>query len=272
MHHSHCLLDHQPDEPTRSLFISPLPLAPSWPDFVFGLLLVSVLATTCVKGSHVRHEPEPLAHLAHRTAASRLGWTRLTKSASNAPLRLHIALARSQGDAHWPDLLLDVASPTSPRYGQHLSRSQVIAMAAPSSQCVALVGEWLASASTPGTYTHLMRFKTHRVFFATSRIRVDRAVHTRLVGHGDWMEATLEVAAARELLQTEFYTWTKEGEVQILLPTLVMFSSSQRSVHLCEYYSIPAALQDCVDLVAGATQFPSRSSRVLRGSSDLHTV
>ncbi|PIL27274.1 hypothetical protein GSI_10421 [Ganoderma sinense ZZ0214-1] len=109
-----------------------------------------------------------------------IGFSLVGPAPSQTPLKLRIALSQSNPDSIVA-ALLNVSDPSSDTYGQHLSKSQVEALVAPSSQSVSAVKAWLqqhgltATAASPA---------------------------------GDWLQIDTDVSKANSLLAADFSTFT----------------------------------------------------------------
>ncbi|KAI0777411.1 family S53 protease [Trametes elegans] len=110
-------------------------------------------------------------------------------AASDATLDLRIALV--QGDmAGLEKALMDVSTPSSAQYGQHLSKEEVEAFVAPKPESVAAVNAWLKD----------------------NDIDVTKASPA-----GDWLSFSIPVSKASELLDADFsvYKHTSSGKTSI---------------------------------------------------------
>ncbi|KAJ7052629.1 family S53 protease [Mycena amicta] len=104
------------------------------------------------------------------------GFTKLGVAADSQSLNLRIALP-SKDFAGLQKTLLDVSTPSSPNYGNHLSKAEVNAFLAPSDEAVATVQAWLAS---------------HDLVANTSS------------SAGDWLSLTVPVSKANELFSAKY--------------------------------------------------------------------
>jgi tripeptidyl-peptidase I len=95
-------------------------------------LLGSAAPTT---SSHVLHE--------QRRSPDRQ-WKRSTRVAGSAVLPMRIGLTQRNLDKG-PGLLMELSHPSSPKYGQYLSASEVHDLFAPAQEGVSFVKEWLTS-------------------------------------------------------------------------------------------------------------------------------
>ncbi|PSR87075.1 hypothetical protein PHLCEN_2v5245 [Hermanssonia centrifuga] len=104
-------------------------------------------------------------------------------------LNMRIALTQNDIDG-LHEALMDVSTPSSPLYGQHLSKSKVEAFVAPSEDAVQAVNAW----------------------FSENSISV-----TTISPAGDWMAFEIPVSKANEILDTKFMVFqhTESGEQTI---------------------------------------------------------
>ncbi|KAJ6535085.1 family S53 protease [Mycena capillaripes] len=107
------------------------------------------------------------------------GFARVGATADSAPVNLRIALPSSDVSG-LQKTLLDVSSPRSSNYGNHLTKAEVNAFLAPSSEAVAAVQAWLAS---------------HDL------------VATPSSSAGDWLSLTVPVSKANELFAAKYETF-----------------------------------------------------------------
>lgn len=108
------------------------------------------------------------------------GFSLVGPAASQTPLKLRIALTQSNPDAIVA-ALLNVSDPSSAKYGQHLSKSEVEALVAPSAQSVSAVNAWLQDHGLTAT-------------------SVSPA--------GDWLQLDTDVGNANSLLAADFSTFS----------------------------------------------------------------
>ena len=74
----------------------------------------------------------------HEPAGVPAGWTAVRESPKSTPLELIFAV-KQQNVPKLHDTLMAVATPTSPKYGQHLTNEEVHSLVAPSAEDVATV-------------------------------------------------------------------------------------------------------------------------------------
>ncbi|TBU54490.1 family S53 protease-like protein [Dichomitus squalens] len=101
-------------------------------------------------------------------------------AASHTPLKLRIALSQTNPDAI-VTALLNVSDPASADYGNHLSKSEVEALVAPSSASVSAVNAWLQE--------HCLSA-------------------TAISPAGDWLQLEVNVSKANSLLAADFSTFS----------------------------------------------------------------
>ncbi|KAI0769638.1 family S53 protease [Trametes elegans] len=107
-------------------------------------------------------------------------------------LNLRLALVQSD-PAGLEKALLDVSTPSSDLYGQHLSKEEVEKFVAPSSDSVAAVNAWFA----------------------------DNDIEAKTISPaGDWLSFTIPVSKANELLDADFSVFTHEETGQTSVRTL----------------------------------------------------
>ncbi|KAI0044218.1 subtilisin-like protein [Auriscalpium vulgare] len=178
--------------------------------FVSVLALGAVaLAVPSPRTNYVVHE---------KRAAEPTGWhARRLEADKVLPIRVGL----KQRNLHLLDSLLDeVASPESPKYGQHWSPSEVADFFAPSSETIATVKAWMVATG-----------------LAPERIRLSPSK--------GWLEVNATVAEAEELLDTEYHTYEHpSGAEQI----------GARS------YSVPEHIRDHVEIIKPTVHFNHRAA------------
>ena len=142
-----------------------------------GILLVLAtcsiaLASPSQRANHVVHE---------RRAVEPHGWVKSHRADADHIIPLRIGL--KQQNLHMlEDLLMDVAHPDSPAYGQHWTPEQIVNFFAPSESTVDSIRKWLCG----------------------SGIAEDKLRHS--VNKG-WIEFNATVATAEQLLNTEYHMY-----------------------------------------------------------------
>jgi tripeptidyl-peptidase-1 len=117
------------------------------------------------------------------------GWHQLsTLPSPSTPITLRFHLQTSHADLERE--LLTVSDPTSPRYGDHLSRETLFALTAPVDGAVEVVGDWLRD--------------------TTDDVTVD----------GDVIKVRLTLAEAEELLHTKYSAFQNDEDGKTLVRTL----------------------------------------------------
>jgi tripeptidyl-peptidase-1 len=113
------------------------------------------------------------------------------------------------------ELLLSVSHPESPTYGEHFSAAQIVDTFAPSHETIAAVKNWLMDAGLSG----------------------DRL---RLSASRGWIAVNVTAEEAESLLRTEYHVYTHPS------------GASQIG---CQDYSVPAHVQEHIDLIKPTVQF-----------------
>jgi len=130
------------------------------------------LAAPSQRANHVIHE---------RRTAEPVGWVKSHRAGADDTIPLRIGM--KQQNLHMlEDLLMDVAHPDSPAYGQHWTPEKVADFFAPSESTVSSVRTWLSA----------------------SGIAEDKV---RLSPNKGWIEVNVTVATAERLLDTEYHVY-----------------------------------------------------------------
>ena len=130
------------------------------------------LAAPSQHSNHVVHE---------RRTFEPTGWVRSHRANADDIIPLHIGM--KQQNLHMlEDLLMEVAHPDSPTYGQHWTSEKVVEFFAPSESTIGSVRTWLGA----------------------SGIVEDEV---RLSPNKGWIELNLTVATAERLLNTEYHVY-----------------------------------------------------------------
>ncbi|KAI0718420.1 subtilisin-like protein [Cerioporus squamosus] len=151
-----------------------------------GLLALSVFtslvfATPLSKSSPKSNYKLSRDLLVHETRdVLPLGFSLAGPAAPHTTLNLRVALTQSNPDAI-VDALYQVSDPSSDKYGQHLSKSEVEQLVAPSADSVSAVNAWLQEHGLSAT---------------------------PLSPSGDWLEIQLNVSKANSLLAADFSKFT----------------------------------------------------------------
>ena len=113
-----------------------------------------------------------------------------------------------------------ISNPRSDTYGQHWSPEQVADMFAPTETAITETEQWLLSEGIPSD--HILR--------TTGR---------------NWIKVSTTVGKAESLLDTTYSVYQNDDGAQLVA---------------CESYSVPAAIQGHIDLVAPTIQFDEREA------------
>jgi tripeptidyl-peptidase I len=128
--------------------------------------------------------------LHERRAAEPVAWTKTRRLEAHKVLPLRIGL-KQQNTHELEEILMSIAHPESPTYGQHWSPQRVADYFAPSEASISSVKSWLFDAG-----------------FHPDRIRVSLSK--------GWMEVKATVAEVENLLSAEYYVYTHpSGHEQI---------------------------------------------------------
>ncbi|KAF5358921.1 hypothetical protein D9758_004865 [Tetrapyrgos nigripes] len=143
------------------------------------------------------------------------GWTLRSAAPSHHTIELRIGLPQPS----FPVLekhLYEVSDPFHERYGQHLTKAEVEALAAPHQESIDLVSEWLA---------------THSI--GESDIRRSPA--------RDWVTIKIPITLAEKMLDTTYHVWTHDASGDSILRTTS--------------YSLPKHLHPHIDVIQPTTMF-----------------
>ena len=113
-----------------------------------------------------------------------------------------------------------ISNPRSDTYGQHWSPEQVANMFAPTETAITETEQWLLSEGVPSD--HILK--------TTGR---------------NWIKVSTTVGKAESLLDTVYSVYENDDGAQLVA---------------CESYSVPAAIQGHIDLVAPTIQFDEREA------------
>ncbi|ESK96314.1 protease s8 tripeptidyl peptidase [Moniliophthora roreri MCA 2997] len=152
----------------------------------------------------------------HEQRTAPPGFARVGKPKAAATLDLRIALV-PQDIAGLEKALYDVSTPGNALYGQHLSLDEVKAFAAPSSESISVVTNWLTTSGVPAELI------------------------TTTGPFDDWLSFTIPIDTADSLFDTSFESFVHEASGEQMIRTLE--------------YSIPVDLQSHIDLVHPTTTF-----------------
>ncbi|THH03313.1 hypothetical protein EW146_g10467 [Bondarzewia mesenterica] len=181
--------------------------------FWFAFLALSCTAAFALPSAtrnHGIHE--------RRAAEPNEDWTLSHRLESDRILPLRIGLA--QRNLHkLEDLLISIAHPDSPSYGQHWSPKEVVDYFSPSAETIAAVKDWLIGSG-----------------FNDERLRLSP-------GRG-WVEVDASVAEVEELLKTEYHVYTHTSGLEQIG---------------CHFYSVPNHVREHVDLIKPTVHFNNRA-------------
>ncbi|CDO76407.1 hypothetical protein BN946_scf184937.g21 [Trametes cinnabarina] len=119
-------------------------------------------------------------------------------------LKLRLALVRGNVSA-LETVLMDVSTPSSPLYGQHLSKEEAEAFMAPKPESVAAVDAWLKD----------------------NNIAVSKASPA-----GDWLSFSIPVSKANKLLDTQFSVFNHSASGKMSIRTLAYSIPSDLQSHI----------------------------------------
>jgi tripeptidyl-peptidase-1 len=171
-------------------------------------LLVGVSCSS-IQARHVKYE------VLEQRDSTPHAWTRRSRLDGDAVLPVRIALAQS--NIHRAEeFILDVAGPSSPKYGQHWTPQQIAKTFAPSKETVEEVKEWLQAAGISVT----------RVSMVTS---------------SGWLTFNATASEMEGLLNTEYHVYehVETGLLQIASDT----------------YSVPAVVRRYVEFITPTLHF-----------------
>ncbi|PCH43830.1 family S53 protease-like protein [Wolfiporia cocos MD-104 SS10] len=136
------------------------------------------------------------------------GFTLKGAASPDSVLNLRIALAQSN-PAGLEEALYDVSTPSSPNYGQYLTKEEAAQFIAPSTETVSVVNGWLAE---------------------------NDLNTTSLTPAGDWLGFKVTVAQANELFNADFNVYTAESTGKQTIRTLTYSIPAQLEGHLTVVY------------------------------------
>lgn len=157
---------------------------------------------------HIRHE---------KRFSTPPGWWKHRKLAADEVLPMRIALTQPNLDQGY-NYLMEVAHPTSEKFGQHWTAKQVAETFAPKEETIEVVRNWLVS----------------------SGISADRISQSQSLG---WLHFDLTVGEAERLLKTEYHVYKhKSGTPQVA----------------CSEYSVPDYVREHVDFITPTVHFDNK--------------
>ncbi|KAI8816570.1 peptidase S8/S53 domain-containing protein [Fimicolochytrium jonesii] len=176
-----------------------------------GSIALAVLTAASVSASPVSHAQSYTVKETHPVPAK---WTQVTRAPSDLVLKFDIALKQSNFD-ELERHLYEVSDPEHPRYGQHLTQTEVHQLVQPSTGASKDVHDWLASHD----------------------ISADKLGYSHAK---DWISVELPVTTAERMLQTEYHIYMHEdGTVVVRTPS----------------WSLPQHLVDHIDMISPTNSF-----------------
>jgi len=177
-----------------------------------------------------------VGHVVHeKRTVEPVAWTRTRRLEAHKILPLRIGLTQ-QNIHELEELLMSVAHPDSPTFGQHWSPEQVMDHFAPSEVTVSTVKSWLIASG-----------------FHPARIRVS---HNK-----GWIDVNATTSQVESLLDAEYYVYTHTSGQEQISPCCT--APSPRTSCLtcatgCESYSVPDYIRKHVDLIKPTVHFIHR--------------
>ena len=144
------------------------------------LLLLQVLASCAFAVGAPSHRRDLVLH--ERRAAEPVAWVKSRRLEAYKVLPLRIGL-KQQNTHELEKLLMSIAHPESPTYGQYWSPEQIADHFAPSEASISSVKSWLSETG-----------------FHPDRIRVSPSK--------GWIDVNATVAEVEDLLDAEYYVYT----------------------------------------------------------------
>ncbi|KAL6713742.1 hypothetical protein ACLMJK_008234 [Lecanora helva] len=174
-----------------------------------ALALFASLASSLPTSNHVIHEK--------RSTSS--SWSPISHAVPNPRMRLpmRIGLAEQNLDLG-DDLLMQVSSPTSDRYGKHYTPEQISNLFAPTQASIDNVQDWLVDSG-----------------IESSRISLSRG--------NNWFHFNASIEEVENLLKTKYQVYTH--------------ASGQNHI-ACEEYSVPQELSKHIDLIMPTVHFDTK--------------
>ncbi|KAJ7931745.1 family S53 protease [Mycena leptocephala] len=132
------------------------------------------------------------------------GFASLGAASAAQPIKLRIALA-SKDISGLESALLDVSTPSSPKYGNHLTKDEVNAYLAPSDEALAAVQNWLSSNNVTAVSSGAA---------------------------GDWLTAKIPISKANDLLGANYETFQHINSGKSYARTLTFSLPADVAVHI----------------------------------------
>ena len=149
-------------------------------------------------------------------SASRAGWQRVERAPPTETIDLYIALKPAKSWDEIFNVALNIASPSHSNFRRHLSGDQVSALAEPSDDSKTVVLEWL------------------------QRYNISGAIR------GGILEANTVVGAVEQLLESEYYSYERDGETILRTPAS----------------HIPDIISDHIEFITPTSEWPLRSNKL----------
>jgi tripeptidyl-peptidase-1 len=109
---------------------------------VYGIMLASSALSGLADTTPIRFEK--------RSSHIRNGWVKRSTAASSKRIKLRIAL-RQEDPLELENIAMDIATPSHPRYRQHLTADEVAYLSRPMAQAVEGVQSWLSDFGLSGS-------------------------------------------------------------------------------------------------------------------------
>ncbi|KAH9919448.1 subtilisin-like protein [Epithele typhae] len=138
---------------------------------LLALTLVGVTLAVPSRPTHEKRDSTPV------------GFAALGPAPSDTTLKLRFALAQADSSS-LVDALYAVSDPSSPQYGEHLTKAQVEAFVAPKNETTEAVNAWLTASGLAAT---------------------------SISPTGDWVSVDIPVSKANQLLNADFTVFTNEA-------------------------------------------------------------
>lgn len=174
------------------------------------VLLASIAAGAVATpaSNHVQHE---------KRSSTPPGWWKHRKLAKDEVLPMRVALTQPNLEEGYK-YLMEVAHPTSEKFGQHWTSKEVAETFAPRKETIDVVTDWLVTAGIPR----------------------ERISQSQSLG---WLNFHLSVAEAERLLKTEYHLYKhKSGTPQVA----------------CSDYSIPESVREHIDFITPTVHFDAK--------------
>ncbi|KAH6676397.1 putative alkaline serine protease AorO [Halenospora varia] len=166
--------------------------------------------------------PFPASHVEHeRRDFIPHAWVKRDRLDANLRVPVRIGMTQNNLDTGH-NLLMEVSSHDSPKYGKHYTAEEVAEIFAPSHSTTSSIREWLVSAGIPD----------HKISQSTNK---------------QWMQFDTTTAELESLLQTKYHVYEN--------------SDSGKSTIACDSYHVPAHIQEHVDYITPGIKIFAPSKR-----------